>query len=88
MAGYADSEGFSGADPVRATAYRYRDYVIRAFNADMPWDEFILEQLAGDEMVRPPFELLPPAELDKLIATGFLHGARRHGNSRRGPEGG
>ncbi len=72
VAGYADSEGFSGADPVRATAYRYRDYVIRAFNADMPWDEFILEQLAGDEMVRPPFELLPPAELDKLIATGFL----------------
>ena len=72
VAGYADSEGFSGEDPVRATAYRYRDYVIRAFNADKPFDEFIVEQLAGDELVRPPYELLPPAELDKLIATGFL----------------
>ena len=72
VAGYADSEGFSGTDPVRATAYRYRDYVIRMFNADRPWDEFIVEQLAGDELVRPPYETLPPAELDKLIATGFL----------------
>jgi mono/diheme cytochrome c family protein len=72
IAGYADSEGFSGVDPVRATAYRYRDYVIRAFNADSPWDEFVIEQLAGDELVRPPYEHLPPAELDKLIATGFL----------------
>ncbi|MFO0965388.1 MAG: DUF1549 domain-containing protein [Gemmataceae bacterium] len=72
VAGYADSEGFTGDDPVRKTAYRYRDYVIRAFNADMPWDQFIREQLAGDEMVRPPYEKLPPAELDKLIATGFL----------------
>jgi mono/diheme cytochrome c family protein len=72
VAGYADSEGFSGEDPVRATAYRYRDYVIRSFNADRPWDEFIVEQLAGDELIRPPYETLPPAELDKLIATGFL----------------
>jgi mono/diheme cytochrome c family protein len=72
VAGYADSEGFSGTDPVRATAYRYRDYVIRMFNADRPWNEFIVEQLAGDELVRPPYETLPPGELDKLIATGFL----------------
>jgi mono/diheme cytochrome c family protein len=72
VAGYADSEGFTGADPVRKTAYKYRDYVIRAFNADKPLDEFIVEQLAGDELVRPPYEKLPPAELDKLIATGFL----------------
>lgn len=71
-AGYADSEGYTGADPVRKTAYKYRDYVIRSLNADKPWDLFIQEQLAGDEMVRPPFEKLPPAELDKLIATGFL----------------
>src|SRR6202008_124408 len=35
VAGYADSEGFTGADPVRKTAYRYRDYVIRSINADM-----------------------------------------------------
>ena len=72
VAGYADSEGFTGVDPVRKTAYRYRDYVIRSFNADLPWDRFIQEQLAGDEMVRPPYEKLPPAELDKLIATGYL----------------
>ena len=72
VAGYADSEGYTGLDPIRKTAYRYRDYVIRSINADMPWDRFIQEQLAGDEMVRPPYEKLPPAELDKLIATGFL----------------
>ncbi len=72
VAGYADSEGYTGEDPVRKTAYRYRDYVIRSINADKPWDQFIHEQLAGDEMIRPPYENLPPAELDKLIATGFL----------------
>jgi mono/diheme cytochrome c family protein len=72
VAGYADSEGYTGEDPVRASAWRYRDYVLRAFNEDKPFDEFIQEQLAGDEMVRPPFEKLSPRDLDKLIATGFL----------------
>jgi hypothetical protein len=72
VVGYADSEGYTGEDPVRKTAYRYRDYVIRSFNADKPWSQFIQEQLAGDEMVRPPYEKLAPADLDKLIATGFL----------------
>ncbi|HEY3789132.1 MAG TPA: DUF1549 domain-containing protein, partial [Urbifossiella sp.] len=72
VAGYADSEGGSPEDPVRATAWRYRDYVIRSFNADKPFDQFIREQLAGDEMVKPPYPKLPPDDLDKLIATGFL----------------
>ena len=72
VAGYADSEGYTGADPVRNSAWKYRDYVIRAFNADMPLDRFIQEQLAGDEMVKPPYEKLSPEDLDKLIATGFL----------------
>jgi mono/diheme cytochrome c family protein len=72
VAGYADSEGYTQQDPVRPTAYKYRDYVIRSFNADKPFDRFIQEQLAGDEMVRPPYPNLPPEELDKLIATGFL----------------
>jgi len=71
VAGYADSEGYAD-DRLRATAWKYRDYVIRAFNADMPLDRFIQEQLAGDEMIRPPYEKLPTEELDKLIATGFL----------------
>ncbi len=72
IAGYADSEGYTGEDPVRKTAYRYRDYVIRSLNADKPWNQFIEEQLAGDEMIRAPYEKLASADLDKLIATGFL----------------
>jgi mono/diheme cytochrome c family protein len=54
VAGYADSEGYTGVDPVRPYAYKYRDYVIRSFNADKPFDQFIREQLAGDEMVLLP----------------------------------
>jgi mono/diheme cytochrome c family protein len=72
VAGYADSEGGSPSDPVRPNAWKYRDYVIRSLNADMPFDRFIREQLAGDELVRPPYQSLHTDELDKLIATGFL----------------
>ena len=72
VAGYADSEGGSPEDPERTNAWKYRDYVIRAFNADMPFDRFIREQLAGDELVKPPYPKLTPAELDALTATGFL----------------
>ncbi len=75
VAGYADSEGYSSADAVRPTAYLYRDYVIRSFNADKPFDTFIHEQLAGDELVTLPYAKLPPEQLDKLIATGFLRTA-------------
>jgi len=49
-AGYADSNGYFGADTDRPLAYRYRDYVIRSLNSDKPWDQFIREQLAGDEI--------------------------------------
>ncbi|MBT6154241.1 MAG: DUF1549 domain-containing protein [Planctomycetaceae bacterium] len=72
VAGYADSEGYTNADTERQWAWKYRDYVIRAFNADKPFDQFIQEQLAGDEMVSPPYENLKPEEMDKVIATGFL----------------
>ena len=72
VAGYADSEGGSPDDPERVNAWKYRDYVIRAFNADKPFDRFIREQLAGDELVKPPYPKLTPAELDALTATGFL----------------
>lgn len=72
VAGYADSEGATVADPIRASAWRYRDYVIRSINADKPFDQFIREQLAGDEMVSGPVAALSPADLDRVIATGFL----------------
>jgi mono/diheme cytochrome c family protein len=72
VAGYADSEGYTNDDTERQWAWKYRDYVIRSFNADKPFDEFIQEQLAGDEMVLPPYENLKPEEVDKIIATGFL----------------
>ncbi len=75
VAGYADSEGYTQEDSVRAYAYKYRDYVIRSLNADVPFDQFIREQIAGDEMVRPPYRDLSPSDLDKLIATGFLRTA-------------
>ncbi|MBX6311890.1 MAG: PSD1 domain-containing protein [Isosphaeraceae bacterium] len=72
VAGYADSDGYSAKDPERKYAYKYRDYLIRALNADRPWDALIREQLAGDEMLRPPYQNLSPEEQDRLIATGFL----------------
>ena len=72
VAGYADSDGYTDEDPVRAWAFKYRDYVIRALNNDKPFDEFLVEQLAGDELVSLPHANLSPENLDKLIATGFL----------------
>ena len=52
-----------------ANAYRYRDYVIRAFNADKPYDQFVTEQIAGDQI--PP-AVLESINYDRLTATGFL----------------
>ncbi len=49
-AGYADSEGFGEKDLERKWAWKYRDYVIRSFNDDKPYERFVLEQLAGDEI--------------------------------------
>lgn len=72
VAGYADSEGYTEVDPIRKYSYKYRDWVIRAFNADLPFDQFVIEQLAGDELLKPPYVNLTPAQQDKLIATGFL----------------
>lgn len=62
LARYAESEGFK-ADETRPNAWRYRDYVIRAFNDDKPYDRFIKEQIAGDE--------LWPDDPDALVATAF-----------------
>ncbi|MFP6619930.1 MAG: PSD1 and planctomycete cytochrome C domain-containing protein [Pirellulaceae bacterium] len=73
LAGYADSEGKRSADPLRPFAYRYRDYVIRAFNKDKPYDRMLLEQLAGDELADYENAKVITTELeDNLIATGFL----------------
>jgi mono/diheme cytochrome c family protein len=71
-AGYADSEGYSDDDRVRPSAFRFRDYVIRSFNADRPFDEFITQQLAGDELVPPPSRTLDPDQVEALAATGYL----------------
>lgn len=60
---YADTSGFSN-DYERPHAWRYRDYLVRRFNADQPYDRFVTEQLAGDE--------LSPHDPEMLIATGFL----------------
>lgn len=72
VAGYADSDGYSPKDSERKYAYKYRDYLVRSLNLDRPWDELIREQLAGDEMLTPPYQGLASEELDKLVATGFL----------------
>jgi mono/diheme cytochrome c family protein len=72
VAGYADSEGYNDVDAERPHAWRYRDYVIRSFNADKPFDRFIREQLAGDEMVTSPQNNLSEADAELLAATGFL----------------
>jgi Protein of unknown function (DUF1553)/Protein of unknown function (DUF1549)/Planctomycete cytochrome C len=63
IARYADSAGFE-YDTHRPNAWRYRDYVIKSFNQDKPYDRFLIEQIAGDEM--------DGRSDDSLIATGFL----------------
>ena len=60
---YADSSGFAN-DFERGNAWRYRDYVVRSFNNDKPYDHFIREQIAGDE--------LDPNNPEAVVATGFL----------------
>lgn len=60
---YADTAGYN-ADPARPLAFHYRDYVIRSLNSDKPYDGFVAEQLAGDEIA--------PHDREALVATGFL----------------
>ncbi|MFO0014013.1 MAG: DUF1549 domain-containing protein, partial [Planctomycetota bacterium] len=69
VARYSDSNGFDW-DEFRKTAWRYRDWVVRAYNLDLPFDRFATMQLAGDELLEgPPRD---SEEQDCLIATGFL----------------
>jgi hypothetical protein len=79
VAGYADSEGFNEQDAERKHAWRYRDYVIGALNEDKPFNVFVQEQLAGDEIALAE-GLTPDAPTEAgrrrheslLAATGFL----------------
>ena len=68
LAHHADSNGFE-LDAERPDAWRYRDWVVRAFNEDMPYDRFVTLQLAGDEA--------EPGDTSALIATGFGRGGPR-----------
>lgn len=73
VAGYADCEGRREQHLPRPYAYRYRDYVIRAFNNDKPYDRFLLEQLAGDELADYEHATeITPEMADNVIATAFL----------------
>lgn len=84
VARYADTGGMSN-DYERSNAWRYRDYVIRAFNEDKPYDQFVIEQLAGDELADASVKKrggdpkkareegdYNDAEAEQLVAAGFL----------------
>lgn len=71
--GYSESNGYFSADSDRPLAYRFRDYVIRAFNADRPLDQIVREQLAGDEISgERPTNYASNEAIDQLVATHFL----------------
>ncbi|QGM46424.1 DUF1549 and DUF1553 domain-containing protein [Methylocystis heyeri] len=73
LARYADSVGFQN-DVTRPNFFRYRDYVVQAFNEDKPYSRFIQEQIAGDEIA--------PGDQKVLVATGFLAGYPDNPNAR------
>lgn len=73
LARYADSTGFQN-DGTRPNFWRYREYVINAFNHDKPYSQFVQEQIAGDEIL--------PDKQEGLVATGFLAGFPDNSNSR------
>lgn len=64
---FAETNGYE-RDGIKPYAWRYRDYVIRSFNSDKPFDRFVREQIAGDEL---PTEKDPQADADRIIATGY-----------------
>ncbi len=66
---FAETNGYE-LDAERPQAWRYRDYVVRAFNEDKPYNRFLLEQIAGDELAEKSFET--------RVATGFLRAGARH----------
>jgi hypothetical protein len=74
LARYADSEGFK-SDETRPNIWRYRDYVVDSFNEDKPFDRFLKEQIAGDELY--------PQDPAALIATGFNRHFPDESNARK-----
>jgi hypothetical protein len=74
VARYADTAGDNADYPI-PEAHRYRDYVIDAFNADLPYDQFVQEQLAGDLLAK---EHQGGRYAERIVATGFLALARRY----------
>jgi hypothetical protein len=76
IVGYADSNGYFSADSDRPLAWSFRDYVVRSINSDKPLDQFIREQIAGDEMVDyVAGGDVTPQMTDALIATHFWRNA-------------
>ncbi len=87
-AGYTDSNGYFNADSDRPLAYRYRDWVVRAFNRDLPYDQFIRDQLAGDELAHfIPEQDASPEIIEKLEATHYIrNGQDGSGESDGNPD--
>jgi hypothetical protein len=79
LARYADTSGDGTDMPVPEARY-YRDYVIRAFNDDLPYDDFIVEQIAGDIQAKQDPDHARHNE--RIIATGYIALSRRFGNSK------
>jgi mono/diheme cytochrome c family protein len=77
LARYADSAGY-GSDPLRFTTYRWRDWLINALNENKPYDQFTIEQIAGD--------LLPHPTTDQLIATAFNRNSMTNTEGGTDPE--
>ena len=72
VAGYSDSVG-DAYDTERVAAWKYRDYVVNAFNKNKPYNRFLMEQFAGDQLVNyEPGTRPAPEQVEPLIATGFL----------------
>ncbi len=90
-AGYADSNGYFNADSDRPLAHQYRDYVVRSINADKPFDQFVREQIAGDELsgFKPDQHRhqATPEMIEMLIATHYLrNGQDGSGESDGNPD--
>ncbi|MCA9018477.1 MAG: DUF1549 domain-containing protein, partial [Planctomycetaceae bacterium] len=80
VAGFAESAGILNEDRKLPLAWRFRDYVIRSFNNDKPYDRFLQEQIAGDELTgywpaHDTLDHLPDDVVEGIVATGYLRTA-------------